>query len=660
MATGTFDWQGAMNAGASEDDVLGELRKRHSDFDIDGALKSGASKQDVIKYLAQQQPKNPTFSWKDMFGTPMSAPRDANGKVSFGMGPSFNPDKGLTGQDILDYVKSGAKTGATMVAGMIPGMGAEALMAKLGIGELPALAQGLSRGAGGMFGVQAGNAASNLVQGKPPQQGATSPFNLTATALAGIAPSLAGLFAKTGSEGMAGQAKGLSDELNRVTGVDTSNIKPTAVPDTLGPVQSSIQRQAQVAHDTLINSGKQLSNDLVNKQLSHVNLRSQLRDALADQTTAIQTGNQQLQQTATAKVNALQTQMAQLKTNGANTFGNYIQMRNQLEDYMDEMERQFGQREALAMPEYIETKQTADQLKREYDDAKATIGVTASEGGEQMTAAKQLPLKVDTSKLPETAKVNSLQDAVDQINDEIATTKLLKKKIGTVSTLPPSVQQFPNAQNLYNDLKNVKTSSDFTDLLLEPNHLKVALAALPQDAESIKSGVFTALIQRSLTNGKLDPTKLKDVWLGDDGQGLQSLRLALGPVADSTEPLAQKISDFSKFAKDAQSQKSWAERFVKHGSTYLGIVATLGLGRALKEGNVGGLGDLAAEAAAGAATMGAAKGFNWMAQKFFTDDTFRKGAMEWAQGANVGRGSSDALRYFAAAMHASSTPQQQQ
>ena len=57
MPNQTFDVQGALNAGASEDDVLQHLTATRP-FDVDGALKAGASKRDIIDHLSSLPPKS--------------------------------------------------------------------------------------------------------------------------------------------------------------------------------------------------------------------------------------------------------------------------------------------------------------------------------------------------------------------------------------------------------------------------------------------------------------------------------------------------------------------------------------------------------------------------------------------------------------------------
>jgi hypothetical protein len=51
---GHFDVNGALKAGANEDQVLGYLHSKTPNFDVDGALNAGASKRQVIDYLAKQ------------------------------------------------------------------------------------------------------------------------------------------------------------------------------------------------------------------------------------------------------------------------------------------------------------------------------------------------------------------------------------------------------------------------------------------------------------------------------------------------------------------------------------------------------------------------------------------------------------------------------
>ncbi len=55
-----FDVNGALQAGASEDDVLSHLSESRK-FDVQGALKAGASKRDVIDHMAGMNPKSGFF-----------------------------------------------------------------------------------------------------------------------------------------------------------------------------------------------------------------------------------------------------------------------------------------------------------------------------------------------------------------------------------------------------------------------------------------------------------------------------------------------------------------------------------------------------------------------------------------------------------------------
>lgn len=67
-----FDVDGALQAGASEDDVLGHLTSTRA-FDVNGAMQAGASKRDIINYLATRPPKTSVPGMEKLGGTPPPA-----------------------------------------------------------------------------------------------------------------------------------------------------------------------------------------------------------------------------------------------------------------------------------------------------------------------------------------------------------------------------------------------------------------------------------------------------------------------------------------------------------------------------------------------------------------------------------------------------------
>lgn len=576
-----------------------------------------------------------------------------------GGGPiQLSADTVSKGRDILNAPDPSSPLAIAGLS-MIPGAAAES-MAGPALENLPPALQGLFRGLiGAGAGVGGGQMVANAIDKKPLAQDLGSKGNIAAYLLAAGIPSAAGLFAKVGSESLPAIRSDLTTDYSKATGIDPEALRHASLANLSGPIQAGMQAKEamDVSRQASLSTADQLTKDLVSKQLKHIDLQAQLRDAQANLTAATQTNNQDLLNSSKEMINSIQSQMAETKVAGAQARAQYIDTRNQIQEHLRQLEEAVGKSKASKMPEYQDAKRVLDRLKDEYDATSAGFGVTSSGEASGLKTAQQQPIKLDLEAakgLPETGEFTAAKRAVADSNDEIRRQQLLVKQAKLQSTNPQAmtaVDSQPNGRNLYQDLINTKTNEDFNNYLLEPNHLRVALAAMPEQADSIKSAVFSTLFQRSLRNGVLDPSKMEKVWLGNDGQGLESLRIALGPVADATEPLQQKIRQFAEFC--AASGENARDRWVKWGEHYIGFRALMATGGALAAGTLGGAhgATLGGEVAGGVAGIAAISGFNTIARRFFTSDAFRQGAMEWARGGKVGAGSSDAIRAFAAMMH---------
>lgn len=60
MAKSTFDYQGALDAGYSDEEILTHLSEYHPKFDVQGAMESGYSPQEINQHLSTYKPKRST------------------------------------------------------------------------------------------------------------------------------------------------------------------------------------------------------------------------------------------------------------------------------------------------------------------------------------------------------------------------------------------------------------------------------------------------------------------------------------------------------------------------------------------------------------------------------------------------------------------------
>ncbi len=63
----TFDYAGAVNAGYSDEEIVGHLASSNSDFDVEGAVRAGYSYGEIAQYLADRPVDSSQKSW-DVWG----------------------------------------------------------------------------------------------------------------------------------------------------------------------------------------------------------------------------------------------------------------------------------------------------------------------------------------------------------------------------------------------------------------------------------------------------------------------------------------------------------------------------------------------------------------------------------------------------------------
>lgn len=544
-------------------------------------------------------------------------------------------------EDGLNPLMLGSPAAGASIAGLINAPGAtggsmamEALLSKLLPEGAGPLTQGLARGAGAGTGALVGQGLQNLTQGKdfnplpsptdvPGMAGAAAPF---------LAGPLAGLFAKTGSQSLGSKGLSLTEDMASAAGLAPKELQGASAGQFTGPLQDKFYAPNP-------NIVYQAQDDVLKLRSQLIDTSANLRDAQKDLAAATASGDQQLTQQKQAIVDSLTQQAAQNKSAGVQAAEAYTNQRHDLERQLEGMSPN-----DLRRPEI---EKSLKELKRETEAAQAHFGVTAATIGEGQADAKGMPIKVDEKALPLSAKVNGLQDTKNALNDQIAQQDIVAKRLTLgqkLGTTPEAVKTIPHGQEMYQDLTKAASTgnTEFNNLLLEPNHLRVAMAALPQDADTLKKGVLTALFQRSQVNGKWDAAKMQNAFNGDDGQGLASLRMVLGQNADQGAALSTKVKDFGQLLDTAQKSGSGVLKFLKHGAT-LDLVVGLATGRL--EGPLIG-------AAAGAGTAVAVTTATNLAEKFFTSDQFRKQAMAWATGPAVGKDATAASRAFMAYLHA--------
>lgn len=562
-----------------------------------------------------------------------------------------------------DAAKEAAKQTAFLAATQgVGALGEAGMAASKTLSSLGPAMQSVMRGITGMVGQQAGNVASNAVVGDPLTKDALSPTNLIGTAMAGAAPTLAGITAKMGSESRASTEMAVRDALKSTTGLDSSNPNPQATFDMMKPVQAGVQNQvtATAADRQAFESqwqakGQALTGELVDKQAAHAGLQDQLTTAQDNLTAATQTGNQALAQAQAQQVNTLKAQIAQTKTGAQQAAGAYLDTKQQLQTQLAALEKRD------ASPSDIkDLKQTIKSLDLEHQRGQNLFRVSLSTDAEKLASAKTAPVKLnfdEIDKLPESINFQTVNKAVADSNNTISSLKLQKKQ-WELTKLPPDLAQAdPAKAAIMKDLADPKASvSEFNEKLLKPNYVETALAAMPNSAPTIQKGVFNTLLAKSInpSTGSLDPKLVQALWNGPDGQGLAALRSALGKSAEDVQPLQQTINQFSKWIND--TNKFSPMKWVKHEGTYIGFRVLMGIGALAESGH------FPAATGAGVATsvgaIGAVMTMDRLTQYFFTNPTFRQGALDWAAGSSVGKLSSDAARYFSAVIHASAATSQ--
>lgn len=545
--------------------------------------------------------------------------------------------------------KGALKATAIGLAGMLPGMGAGAALEAAPIMEgASPLLQGLLRGGTqAIGGVGGGTALTNFLQGKSPMENQGSPANLFSMLAAFGLPAAAGALAKKGSQSLEAQQAALQDTLQAKTGLTPDAVQNTNFTELAAPVQKEFQSQNFASQANEQSQG--LARDLISKRLQHLDLQEQLEQAQADLKVATSNGNTQLQQQSQEMVNSLTNQLAQTKTQGSQALLTYVERRNSIENMLDDLERELGKGKASKLPEYQEARRTLDSMKRDYDAAKAQFGIASGTLGEGLTTSKQQPIKIDPSKLPETTNVEGAMQAVAESNRDIKRTQLLQQQTKLMSNQPlsPQVQAAdPYASDLLKDLGKNQATQAFQEMLTDPRHLKVALAASPEAQEAIKNNVLNTLIYKSIENNQITPKGIQTAFMSDNGKGLDALRIVLGPAADQGENLAQKLQEFTKYCVQDKSAFTKVVEYGAHYATFRAIIG-IGTGRNFES--------LAGEAAASGAAIASVVAFNKFAKWFFTNDDFRRAAMTWAEGSNVGKISSQAANTFASYIRAMSS-----